>query len=90
MTRSIFMNGATKWIAIIVSIIIASVSLSVGIIRTSNRDKIAELMKRVGNNEVYIHSLKENNIKLDMQLEYLGKQMKDMNKKMDIVIERLK
>ena len=83
-------NGATKWIAIIISILIATVSLSVGVIRTSNKDRIDELSNHVMRHDEEIRDAREAEIRLDMRLLNIEKQTSNIDKKIDILIKRTK
>jgi len=93
-------NGTVKWVAIIISVVIAMVSLSIGVIRTSNAEKITELKQEMQRHEELIAKQKEANTQMEIrmresnarteeQMKNVKKQLDELNKKMDIVLERL-
>jgi len=82
-------NGTAKWVAIIISVVIAMVSLSIGVIRTSNAEKIETLQRTVNRHEEMITRMRESNARTETQIENVQSQLEQLNKKMDIVLERL-
>lgn len=83
-------NGTTaKWIAIIVMVIITMASLAFGVIRTSNSDKIDALQKRVNRYEEIIIQMRESRVRTEIQVENIQGQLNELNKKMDILIDKL-
>ena len=82
-------NGTAKWIAIIISIVVAMVSLSIGVIRTSNADKIETLQQTVNRHEEMITKMREGNVRTETQIENVQSQLEQLNKKMDIILERI-
>ena len=82
-------NGSVKWVAIIISVVIAMVSLSIGVIRTSNAEKIETLQQTVNRHEEMITRMRETNARTETQIENVQSQLEQLNKKMDIVLERL-
>ena len=82
-------NGTVKWVAIMISVVIAMVSLSIGVIRTSNADKIETLQQAVNRHEEMITRMREGNARTETQIESVQSQLQQLNKKMDIILEKL-
>ena len=86
-------NGSTaKWVAIVITTVIAMVSLSIGVIRTSNREALGELRNRVSKHDIAIHAIKEDNIEFKTEikgrLKALEKNTDKIDQKVDILIKR--
>ena len=83
-------NGTTaKWMAIIISLTIAFAGLAFGIIRTSNADKIKDLQRHIDKHEEMITKMREGNARTEIQIENVQSQLQQLNKKMDIILEKL-
>jgi len=83
-------NGTTaKWIAIVAMVIITMASLAFGVIRNSNADKIKDLQKHIDRHEEMITRMREGNARTEIQIESVQLQLKQLNDKMDIILEKL-
>jgi len=85
-------NGkvAIRWIAIIVSVVIASVSLSLGVIRTSQADRINDIQAMARANQEKVQELKESNAAITTEIQYIRREIDEINRKLDIILERSK
>ena len=83
-------GGTSKWITIIVSIIIVAISISIGVIRTSQKDKIYRLDMRLTKAESKVDKLAIDNssqmAEINTKLRYMQKNIDDINKKLDVII----
>ena len=88
-------NGTTaRWIAIIAMVIITMASLAFGVIRTSNAERLDRIQKQVNRHEELIAEMRtataESRARTDEQIKSIQAQLGQLNKKMDILLERLK
>jgi len=72
-------NSNTKsWIAIIISIIIAAVSISFGILQASARNSIQEAFSRLESHEVFINEMRTHNAIIMNELQHMNKSIEDL------------
>ena len=88
-------NGTTaRWIAIIAMVIITMASLAFGVIRNSNTDRLDRIQRQVNRHEELIAEMRtataESRARTDEQIKSIQTQLGQLNKKMDILLERLK
>jgi len=90
MSQSANNTKTPMWIAIIISVVVVAISLSVGIIRTSNEHEIQAIQKRVTRHEEAIGDMREANVRNETRLDNVQRSLEHLNKKMDIVLQKLK
>ncbi len=91
-------NGATaRWISIIVMVVITMASLAFGVIKASNKERIAQLQytmqkyqDQLERHEELITSMRESRARTDVEIRTIQNQLKELNKKMDIIIAKLR